>query len=249
MEKELKRNAKPAAFASQFNALRFMIGSVVKGMVSTAIPVRVDAVELAEAGAGYVDVTPLICQTDADGNALPNVTIPHLPFFRLQRGAAAIICDPKPGDIGIAVFAQQDCSRLTGGTTPVAPATFRSFDMSDGFYLGGFWGPTPTTLIHLDDDETTITVTAPQNVIVNTTTATVNASGSVEIDSPNTNLTGNLTVQGHITGRGGMAISGGQGAAVTGNITVTSGDVKADGIGLKSHVHQCPDGTTSTGQG
>lgn len=30
-----------------------------------------------------------------------------------------------------------------------------------------------------------------------------------------------------------------------GNVEVTGGDVKADGISLKSHIHTCPDGSTS----
>ena len=94
-----------------------------------------------------------VCGRDADGYAdgrrrefNSSVTIPHLPYFRYQHGTAAIICDPKVGDLGLAVFAQQDCSRLTGDTTPQAPGTFRCFDMSDGFYVGGFWGAGPENL-------------------------------------------------------------------------------------------------------
>ena len=193
--------------------------------------------------------------TDADGNTLEPVSIPRLPYFRLQHGTAAVICDPKVGDIGLAIFAQQDCSRLNGGNSPVAPGTFRCFDMSDGFYIGGFWGQKPTTFVRIEDSGD-ITITGPQTVTVNTTTATVNASGSTTVDSPTVTITGDTTIQktltvvGKITGTGGMAVSGGGGATVTGNVAVTGGDVSADGIGLKSHVHDCPQGgTTSTGHG
>lgn len=250
---ELKKNVNPMSYGSDLNAQEFFIRSIIKRMVSTAIPVRVDAVE-SRAGEGsgalYVDVTPLICQTDADGNALDPVSIPHLPYFRLQHGTAAVICDPKVGDIGLAIFAQQDVSRLNGQTTPVAPSTFRCFDMSDGFYIGGFWGKTPTTFIHIEDSGH-VTITAPEAVVVNTTTATVNASGSTTIDSPSVTITGDttiektLTVKELITGTGGMTVSGGSGASVTGNLS-TTGDVTAGGISLQNHVHDCPQGGTTS---
>ena len=124
--------------------------------------------------------------------------------------------------------------------------------MSDGFYLGGFWGQTPTTFVRVEETGD-ITITAPKTVTintnvetinakssctVNTATATINASSNCKIDTPETHITGTLKVDGKITGSGGLAVSGGGGATV-------SGDVVADGISLKGHVHTCPDGTTS----
>lgn len=273
---EKKSNAKISAFGSEMNSLDFFIRALIKTMVSTSIPVRVDAVERGgEGGAAlYVDVTPMVTQTDAEGNSIPPVTIPHLPYFRYQHGTAAIICDPKVGDLGLAVFAQQDCSRLTGDTTPQAPGTFRCFDMSDGFYVGGFWGQVPKTFIHIEDEGTihvvapksyhlespkvivdcdTAQVNAQTSVTVVTQTATVNASSSLTVDSPQSTFTGNvaiqknLTVTGHISGSSGMSISGGTGGATAtfqGSIQV-SDDVTASGISLKSHVHTGAHGETS----
>lgn len=273
---EKKSNAKISAFGSEMNSLDFFIRALIKTMVSTSIPVRVDAVERGgEGGAAlYVDVTPMVTQTDAEGNSIPPVTIPHLPYFRYQHGTAAIICDPKVGDLGLAVFAQQDCSRLTGDTTPQAPGTFRCFDMSDGFYVGGFWGQVPKTFIHIEDEGTihvvapksyhlespkvivdcdTAQVNAQTSVTVVTQTATVNASSSLTVDSPQSTFTGNvaiqknLTVIGHISGSSGMSISGGTGGATAtfqGSIQV-SDDVTASGISLKSHVHTGAHGETS----
>lgn len=224
--------------SSQINVLDFLIRSIVKGMVNTAIPVRVDAVTRPGAGssAGYLSATPLVKMRSASGAALEPVSIPKLRWFRLQHGTAALICDPKPGDVGLAVFAQQDVSTLTGGADPQQPGSFRCYDMSDGFYFGGFWGQTPTTFIRIEDSGD-VTITAPQSVTVNTTTATVNASatatiktGAATIDAPTTHVTGALKVDGMITGGGGLAISGGGGATV-------KGDVVADGISLKGHTH------------
>ncbi|MFD2271846.1 hypothetical protein ACFS07_13440 [Undibacterium arcticum] len=57
-------------------------------------------------------------------------------------------------------------------------------------------------------------------------------------------ITGTQQVTGQITGQGGMAISGGSGATVAGNMAITGGNVTADGIGLKTHTHTDPQGGT-----
>lgn len=60
-----------------------------------------------------------------------------------------------------------------------------------------------------------------------------------------------LQATGQITGQGGLAISGGSGASVQGNMNITGGDVKADSISLKGHVHsgvQTGGGTTGAAQ-
>lgn len=256
MSEELSQNSGEFTGSSEYNVLDFVIRSIVCGLVNTAIPVRVDKVERpAEGGgAGYLSATPLIKMRSAKGDALDVVSIPKLRWFRLQHGTAAIIVDPKPGDIGLAVFAQQDVSALNGGSEPIQPGSFRCYSISDGFYFGGFWGQKPTTFIRIEDNGQ-VTVTAPQSVVVNSIDVTVNASGSTKIDSPSVTITGDttiektLTVRELISGTGGMTVSGGSGASVTGNMSVSGGDVTADGVGLKSHTHTCPDGETGTGHG
>lgn len=267
-QNQRKMTARVSDLASQFNQQVFLIKQVLKQTISTAIPVRVDSVKRSgeSGGALYVSATPLVAQTDADGNLLPPVSIPRLPYFRLQHGTAAIVCDPVVGDVGLAIFAQQDTSNLSGGTDPVVPGSFRCFDMSDGFYVGGFWGQVPKTYIHLEDEGTihvvapksyhlespkvivdcdTAQVNAQTSVTVVTQTATVNASSSLTVDSPQSTFTGNvaiqknLTVTGHISGSSGMSISGGTGGATAtfqGTIQTTD-DVVAGTISLQNHVH------------
>ena len=252
MSEELSQNSGEFTGSSEYNVLDFVIRSIVCGLVNTAIPVRVDKVERpAEGGgAGYLSATPLIKMRSAKGDALDVVSIPKLRWFRLQHGTAAIIVDPKPGDIGLAVFAQQDVSALNGGSEPIQPGSFRCYSISDGFYFGGFWGQKPTTFIRIEDNGQ-VTVTAPQSVVVNSTDVTVNASGSTKIDSPSVTITGDttiektLTVRELISGTGGMTVSGGSGASVTGNL-ITTGDVTAGGISLQNHVHDCPQGGTTS---
>ncbi len=88
-------------------------------------------------------------------------------------------------------------------------------------------------------------ITVPNAVTINCTTATVNASSSVTLDTPKTDITGVLNVTGLITGKGGLAVSGGGGAAVTvsGNMNLegqidASSDVVAGGISLMNHTHK-----------
>lgn len=89
------------------------------------------------------------------------------------------------------------------------------------------------------DTASTITATAAGAVTVNAPSATINATAS--------HCTGTLLVDGLITGTGGLAISGGSGATVSGNMAVTDGEVSADGIGLKSHHHtEQGDGAATT---
>lgn len=89
------------------------------------------------------------------------------------------------------------------------------------------------------------TITVPNAVTINCTTATVKASSSVTLNTPKTDITGVLNVTGLITGKGGLAVSGGGGAAVTvsGNMNLegqidASSDVVAGGISLMNHKHQ-----------
>lgn len=94
------------------------------------------------------------------------------------------------------------------------------------------------------DAGTKIAATAPE-VTVDCMTAVVTAATSVTLDAPQTTITGALTVQGAIVGQGGMAISGGSGASVQGDMDITGGDVTADGISLKGHTHQGDSGGTT----
>lgn len=220
------------------NAIDFIVRSIIKKMINTAIPVMVQEVFAGDSNvAGYVKALPLVMAHDPQNNSIQMAPIPRLPFFRMYAGRCAIVCDPQPGDIGLAVFAQCDSSLVKTDTNAPQPAgSFRNYDMSDGFYLGGFYKGSGDTSIVFDQSGN-ITINAPEATTVNCKTSTINASDLATINSPTTHCTGNLNVDGLITGTGGMTISGGSGASVQGNVSVTGGDVSADGISLKSHTH------------
>jgi len=184
--------------ASPVNAISFLVENIIKGLVNTAIPVRVDSCTAPgpNGSAGFVSATPLVMQRGADGKSLLPASLPKLPFFRIQAGDAAIVLDPQPGDIGLAIFAQQDCSNVSSGKTdPAQAGSFRCFDMADGFYLGGFMGVAPQVFIHLDPVSNNIHVKTPAKV-------TIEAADSVTINAPQTNITGKVTVTDDLTARG-----------------------------------------------
>ena len=148
------------------NQLEFLIKTLTRDM-STAIPVIITAVQAGDTNAaGYVDARPLVAQIDAWGNSLPMAAIHHLPYFRLQSGRAAVVLDPVVDDIGLAVFAQSDCSNVKqGANQTVQPGSWRKFDQADGFYVGGFLNKSVDTFVRLAQDGS-ITIKAPGNVTI-----------------------------------------------------------------------------------
>lgn len=101
----------------------------------------------------------------------------------------------------------------------------------DGNVTGTFQGTGNLTFIG------DLTVNAP-NATVNTQTATMNASTKVELATPLVHCTQALTVEGLITGKGGMAISGGSGATVNGSLAATGGTFTHNGKNVGStHTH------------
>lgn len=99
-------------------------------------------------------------------------------------------------------------------------------------------------------DQQTGSITVPESASVFCKTALVQASESVTIDSPDTFFTGNIKVQGLITGQGGFTVTGGGGVVancniqLNGTLTATE-DVVASGISLNGHTHTAPHGETS----
>jgi phage gp45-like len=97
----------------------------------------------------------------------------------------------------------------------------------------------------------TVEVIAP-TVKVTSTTVTVDAT-TITVNASNTNITslvnitGNTSITGNLAVAGAISGTGGSGASIVGNVTVSSGDVAADGKSLKTHTHPyTDDGNTAT---
>jgi hypothetical protein len=163
------------AGTSPFNSLSFIVQQAIRQQVNTCIICKV----VARDGA-YVDVLPLVTGVSGKGEAIQPTTLYKLPYMRYHAGVAAVILDPVPGDIGLAVFASKDCSNVKAGTTePQQPASFRGNSQANGFYIGGFLNQAPSVFVELTQGGA-VNITAPGGVNINgsmTVSGDVVASG------------------------------------------------------------------------
>lgn len=250
------------------NALEFIVAQIIKGEVHTADVVRVVAVDAGgpNAPAGYVDVLPLVCQTDAENNTLQPTNLYKLPYSRLQGGIAALVIDPLPGDIGLAVYTKRDSANVRQEQeNPVQPGSFRLFDQANGFYIGGFLNQKPEIWLELTQDKVA-TLHAPEKVIVNTKEVTINASEKMTVNSPVTRFNGHVEVRDNLSwGKEGTGLDGSRaritrgldvlqgldvknGIQSSGGVTNTGGTMSSNGIVVEDHTHTCPHGGTSKPQ-
>lgn len=158
----LQGKARPADFSGDYNAQLFVIRQVLS-KVNVAAIVEILAVYGGAVGpVGYVDVQPLVNQTDGYGNAIPMGIIRHLPYMRAQGGTNAIIIDPQVGDVGICIFADKDSSSVVATGAQANPGSRRRFAVTDGIYLGGMLNGTPVQYIQFLANS--ILVVSPQNI-------------------------------------------------------------------------------------
>ncbi|MCC8189696.1 MAG: hypothetical protein LIP77_03525, partial [Planctomycetes bacterium] len=178
---------------SEYNAISLMIKNHLLRNVCTADVVLVTDVQAggSAAATGWVTVKPLVCQVDSFNQRIEPVNMFRLPYSRLQGGVAAVVIDPVPGDIGIAIYTKRDSSQVAQEQKePVRPGSYRTFDQSDGFYIGGFLNRAPTVYLEMTQ-ENVIRLVAPESITLETThcsidaeTFTVNASERAAINAP-----------------------------------------------------------------
>lgn len=146
-----------AASQSKFNQNSFMVEQLL-ALVRTATLVQVqkctNAGELA--AVGTVDVLPLVNMTDGLGTSSEHGTLYKLPYCRVQGGLNAIIIDPQPGDIGVAVFADRDISAVKKTKKRSNPGTRRRHSMGDGIYLFGVLNAQPNQYVQFNQNGITI---------------------------------------------------------------------------------------------
>jgi len=164
-----------SSFGSEYNSLRFIILSILS-KIRTATLCKVTSVTNAGgvSPVGFVDLQPLVNQVTGAGVAMAQGAIYHIPYFRLQGGANAIILDPQVGDIGIAIFADSDISNVVTTKAQSSPGSGREFDVSDGLYFGGFLNGLPTQIFEFLNDGAGIALTTPGSFTVNASSMIVN---------------------------------------------------------------------------
>lgn len=141
--------------ASGFNINNFGGGAEFKNIVQNLMSL-INTGELVEvtgvsvsgvAPVGFVSVRPLTLRTDADNNNIEQSEIHGVPYFRLQGGTNAIICDPAVGDIGFCGFCSRDISLVKRIRAMAATNVYRVSDISDAVFFGGWSAKTPTQYI------------------------------------------------------------------------------------------------------
>lgn len=175
--------ATPSDTSGVANATAFLVRQIMAGAAHATL-VMVKSVTNAGgiSPSGFVDVLPMVNQIDGVGNAQGHGVIHGLPYVRIQGGANAVIIDPQVGDIGVAVFADQDISAVKSTKAQANPGSRRRNDWADGVYLGGLLNGTPT-----------------QYVAFAAGGITIGTPNTVTIDAPHTVLTGDLAVAGDVT--------------------------------------------------
>lgn len=169
---------------------------------------------------GFVDVQVLVNLVDGLlGSSMEHGTTYHLPYFRLQGGNNAVICDPAVGDIGFALCCDRDISAVKNTKATANPATNRRFSVSDGLYVGGVLNGKPTQYIQFTDTGITIVDTNGNKLISSTT---------------------GWAFTGLVTMNNGMQLSGsiaGVGGGTYGGNFITTGTVQSGTVILGTHHH------------
>lgn len=244
---------RPGSASNDFTTMVFVFNQLLRGK-ATATLVRVEACSNSGglAPVGTVDVTPLVNQVDGAGQPIPHSTVYGLLYQRAQGGDCAVILDPKPGDLGVAVFASRDISAVKASKGQANPGSSRVMDYADGIYLGGVLNGIPTSYVQFQADGSIaihspikVVVTAPEvdltaGTVVNIQAPTINLKGAVHQTDGAVALDDNVTVTGTVTTTGDVSVGGG--LSVAGTTTGTgsasfTGDVTANGISVHNHHH------------
>lgn len=185
----------PWSTQGDYNTALFAIGAALSKMqTATLVQVQSCTNDGGVSPFGLVDVIPLVNQVDALGNPTPHITVFGLPYFRLQGGANAVIIDPQQGDIGIAVFASRDISKVKTTQAQANPGSARQYDFADGIYLGGVLNAAPTQYLQFNDDG--ITVVSPDALTLQSGGDTdVTASGAMHLNASGNIILSGATIQ------------------------------------------------------
>lgn len=229
--------------------------------VFTAMPARVLKADLSEQ---KVDVQLLQNRLNTDDTSTERPPILSVPLMFQGSKSSQFSFPVSAGDTVLIVFGMRDIDRFKAGSSQAHdPRTNRKYNRQDAIAIPGLFSfnqarnnPSKHSLDHSTDDAVVVSnigtsnenevrlkasgdiiINSPSKVEVNCTTAEVNASESVTIDTPETTVTGSLRVEGMLTYVAGMTGSGGSSTAtITGDVVVT-GEVVSNGVVLDSHTH------------
>ena len=217
---------------SEWNDLQFFIRRCLMQQ-NTSLPAKVLTVSGGGlAPVGFVSIEILVSQVTGNNETVSNPKISNVPYCRVQGGKNAVIIDPEPGDIGIAVFCQRDISSIKRSKKTSPPGSHRVFSMSDAIFVNTCLNGTPEQYIKFDGSG--IAVCSPTKITCTAPEILMEAENSITMDTPLVQITGQMVQTG----------AKGSGAQTSGGITNTGGTISSNGVVLETHVHS---GVTSGG--
>lgn len=173
-------------FEDQFDADRqqeFIIRRLLAGVHTTQL-VRVLAVRPTAGKVGFVDVLPLVLETDTARKVIAQTPIYNVPFVRYQGGPSAVVLDPAVGDIGLTNFAERDITSVKATTQQGPAATDRRHDIADALYIGGVLNPEPTQYVRFQPEAGGIDIHSPASINITAgEDITIDAGGAISVQS------------------------------------------------------------------
>lgn len=164
---EKKVNANASCFVDDYNALIFIIESVVN-KINTVELVKVQKIN----EDNTIDVIPIIKGANTNGEAVEQSTIYGIRYLMWQYGKNALKAIPKVGDIGLIVICKKDISNAESGLV----GSYRKFCPADGIYIGGILGLNAEPEQFIEFGNAGITITSPSSLTINAQSATINAT-------------------------------------------------------------------------
>lgn len=204
-----------------------------------------------------VDIQPTINQKFQDGTVKEYPTLGGIPVSFQVSKKAGFTFPIEVGDTGMAIFSMRNMDGWKAGNgRPSSPMNFAKMDKSDAIFLPGIQPPgvavnNPSKHVLTHDTKDTVLFqnlggtecevrlkvdgsieinTSNMPVTINCSDATVNASGSINlnaqtmtVDVPNMTFIGNITHQGDYS--------------QTGNYTLVGGQATFNGVVFNTHRH------------
>ena len=181
------------------NNIRFIVQQALTDVQTTTI---VKVIACSNDGdlspVGTVDVQILVNQISGQGIGTPHVPMYGLPYLRIQGGTNAVIIDPQPGDIGIAVFSSRDITKVKSTKAQANPGSFHMHDFSDGMYLGGLLNGAPSQYVQFGSGG--ITIVSPGTITL--TAPSIILNGALQQSGGNATMDQSLIVAGDVKANG-----------------------------------------------
>lgn len=213
-----------------------------------------------------VDVYPAIYRTDKHGISLQEAHLSRVPLHFQATKELGMTFPVRKGDTVLLVFGHSDSEEwLVGNEDFEYPKTRRKHNINDAYAIAGVFrynfSPVQTGTeedFNIRYNDTYIRLKQNGDIVLSTSNGqdvtvyknndiTINSTTTVTINCPDTNINGNVTIDGLLTTEGFISNNTiGDGIAVfNGNVNVI-GDVTANGVSLETHTHNGDSGGTTS---